>query len=392
MKFPRFNRLLILAMITLGHFAAANTTDLSFANGSGGEAVFSIEQPDSMFIPYGEYPHRQGLQLFDKVAADGMVTAHNSVIGKVKRLVGMSYPVYVGHPDLPGSKDSDKRAYGWVEGMTAENDGLRLAVKWSEEGRKMVENAHYKFYSPFWYLAKAANGKGYRPKSLISVGLTNSPNIPVPALANESEPDETVPVPADPKLIEALGLAEDATIDDVVAAIAALTAKKPEDEADKVPAEELAAEKTAKEAAENALATAKETITGLEAKLKKAANDAVQVAVTAGRLTPAESAAKVTEILAANDVAAALRSLRELAVKVKSTSAVGDLGAAKVQVVTAANDEAKARREGRAVAVANEYERTSPRLPEGDRRRIAHTRAAEKNPDLFSNKSPETAA
>jgi hypothetical protein len=156
------------------------------ANAADQSTPFQILQPDGFMVPYGKYPHKQGLQIFDREAAAEIVKAHNSSLSKhPHRGTGGSYPVYVGHPDLPGSKDTDKRAYGWIENMAVREQGLHLSVKWSDEGRKLVENAHFKFYSPLWWLKKV-NG-GMRPIALKSMGLTNDPNIPVPALANESD-------------------------------------------------------------------------------------------------------------------------------------------------------------------------------------------------------------
>jgi hypothetical protein len=117
----------------------------------------------------------------------------------------------------------------------------------------------------------------------------------------------------------------------------------------------------------------------------------VNRAVSAGKVTPADAEAKVTEILGANDLGTAISALDALPPKVKTASKTGDLGAAKVQLVVAANDESTARRQERAVAVANEFEATNAALPDGQRRRIAHERAARKNPALFAN-SPGSAA
>jgi hypothetical protein len=310
-----------------------------------------------------------------------------------------SYPVYVGHPDLPGSKDADKRAYGWIENMRAEDDGLHLDVKWSDEGRKLVENAHFKFYSPLWWTKKLKTG-GIRPVGLKSMGLTNDPNIPVPALANEAEEEtqdareeEEEEVPAVPVLSEilvALGLEEGATAEAVMDKISSLMAtaeKMPTMEAD---AQTLTEEK---DKAVEDLQAANERAGKLESSLKLAANHAVQAAVTAGRLTVAEASAKETEILAANDFATALQELGKLPAKVKTSSTTGDLGNAKCRLVVAANDQAAAAREERAQLVANEFENTPANLSTGERKRIAWRRAQAKNPELFGkNDSSGTAA
>jgi len=406
--------LTLITMITLmlcrrWKLVANETETAMLANAADGGSPFAILQDNSFVIPYGEFPHKQGLQKFDREAADEMVANHSGMLSKLEswaRGTKASYPVYVGHPDLPGSKDADKRAYGWIENMRAEDDGLHLEVKWSDDGRKLVENAHFKFYSPLWWTKKLKTG-GIRPVGLKSMGLTNDPNIPVPALANEAEEEtqdgetqdareeeqEEQEVPAVPVLSEilvALGLEETATAEVVMGKISSLMAtaeKMPTMEAD---AQTLTEEK---DKAVEDLQAANERAGKLESSLKLAANHAVQAAVTAGRLTVAEATAKETEILAANDFATALQELGKLPAKVKTSSTTGDLGNAKCRLVVAANDQAAAAREERAQLVANEFENTPANLSTGERKRIAWRRAQAKNPELFGkNDSSGTAA
>jgi hypothetical protein len=368
-------------------------TDMILANAADGGSTFAILQSDSFFVPYGEYPHKQGLQIFDRAAADAIIANHNGVLAKVGRWARgdqASYPVYIGHPDLPGSKDTDKRAYGWIENLRADDDGLHLGVKWSEQGRELVENAHFKFYSPLWWSRE--KGKKLRPVILKSMGLTNDPNIPVPALANESDTEDFETEDTSQQLIEdnmneilaALGLEDGATLEDALAKIAALTEAAELAATEKAAADAKAAEEEAAKMAEaEKLAAAENEAKGLRASLTIAANAAVATAVAAGKLTPAEAESKATEILAANDFAAALQDLGKLNAKVKVTSVTGDLGSAKTRLVIAANDQAKAQREERARLVENEFQNTNPQQSLGERKRIAWQRAQRKNPEVF---------
>lgn len=378
------------------------------ANAAEGGSPFAILQDNSFVIPYGDFPHKQGLQKFDRVAAEKMVANHKGVFAKIKswaRGESATYPVYVGHPDLPGSKDTDKRAYGWIENMRAEDDGLHLEVKWSDEGRKLVENAHFKFYSPLWWSEKVRGG--IRPVALKSMGLTNDPNIPVPALANEAdeagseeqgaESEETqddktqdareeeqtaaeneavVPM----EVCEALGLAENAAPADVLVAIREL-----QDARDGA-VNALETFRPELVAAQNERDQANSRVTLLETSLRIVANDAVQAAVKAGRLTPADAAGKLDAVLAANDMEAALAELHALPVKMKTESKTGDLGGKKSQLVVAANDANKADREERARMVENEMASIPETYSPGERKRRAWQKAAKKNPELFSKK------
>lgn len=378
-------------------------TETILANAADGGSPFAILQGDSFFVPYGEYPHKAGLQIFDRAAADEIVANHNGVLAKLGRWARgdqASYPVYIGHPDLPGSKDTDKRAYGWIENMRADNNGLHLAVKWSDQGRELVENAHFKFYSPLWWTK--TRGKGVRPVALKSMGLTNDPNIPVPALANETEIEIETEDNQEPTtesmnndILAALGLPEGATHEEVLAKIAELTQAAQAAADEKAAAEAAApAAEAEKMAAEEKYSTAENEATELRKALQIAANSAVAAAVAAGKLTPAEAEAKAAELLAANDLAAALQDLGKLDAKVKTSSVVGNLGTAKSKLVLAQNDAAKAQREERARLVENEFQNTNPAQSLGERKRIAWQRAQRKNPEVFGKEkdSSETAA
>jgi phage I-like protein len=96
--------------------------------------------------------------------------------------------VYIGHPDDPGfagnSGHDDTRAYAWIADMQDRNDGLYVLPRWSQAGRELLANAFYKFLSPRWAM-RHLEADIYEPVRLISIGLTNQPNIPGEAIANE---------------------------------------------------------------------------------------------------------------------------------------------------------------------------------------------------------------
>ena len=140
-------------------------------------------------IPYGWFPHSQGMQRFFKPEADTLaanIAAEKDRLGS--RFVG--YPIYIGHPDVPGAPESkigDKKAYGWLMNGEAREDGFALTPEWSEPGKQLVENKHYRFYSPVWGAVDDGrkNGQNIKvPVRFVSLGLTNDPNIPVEPLAN----------------------------------------------------------------------------------------------------------------------------------------------------------------------------------------------------------------
>jgi len=160
---------------------AAPACGLGLGNG------FEVLQPEWVQLsPYGEFPHARGLQRVDREAATGMVRQFESFAARLGRLFG-GLPFYVGHPDMVAGEGIDRKAYGWVEGLEAREAGLFGRVKWSEAGLELLRQGHFKFLSPYWEAREIGREKGqrvYRPVALISVGLTNQPNLPVAPLAN----------------------------------------------------------------------------------------------------------------------------------------------------------------------------------------------------------------
>jgi hypothetical protein len=159
------------------------------------ENQFTLLQDDWLQLsPYGDFPHARGLQRVDRAAAQAMVAQFSSFRGRLGRLFG-GVPFFVGHPDLPGAGEmADRKAYGWITEVEAREDGLYGRVKWSDAGLELLRNAHYKFYSPYWEAREIGSEKGrrvYQPVALLSVGLTNQPNIPVRPLANDTGSGES---------------------------------------------------------------------------------------------------------------------------------------------------------------------------------------------------------
>lgn len=129
---------------------------------------------------YGIHPHSNGRQQFSKEAAREMVRYFNSLRGRLARRFG-GIPVYIGHPDDPAfvrqPGHQDTRAYAWIEELQAREDGLWALPRWSAAGEEILNNAFYKFLSPRWAMKPLGDGI-YQPARLLSVGLTNRPNIP----------------------------------------------------------------------------------------------------------------------------------------------------------------------------------------------------------------------
>lgn len=182
-------------------------------------------------------------------------------------------------------------AVAWIAELEVRTEGSVWGrVEWNEEGRRAVESRQYRFISPvFDYTAD-----GRHVVRLTSVGLTNMPNLRLAALnRNDRTPDDNGAGNMEDGMLKAichaLGLKEDATEQEVLAAI---TTQKTEVE-------------TAKNRAENPDLTRfvprleydqmQERATNAEKKLKEReqtelnANIAKEVdaAVEAGKIAPA---------------------------------------------------------------------------------------------------------
>ncbi|WP_157211133.1 phage protease [Verrucomicrobium spinosum] len=296
---------------------------------------FEVLQAESMFVPYGKYPHRLGMQIFDRAEAEAMARAWNSVIGRARRWFE-DCPVYIGHPDVPGleAEYPDKSAYGWIQNITAENDGARFQVKWGPEGAALVANAKYRFYSPHWNCEQ--RNDGLHPASVISFGLTNRSNIPVPPLANSAptnpDPPTEDPMKPSPQLLALLGLTETA---DEAAVIQAITSMKEkctsmENEVKNLKSAQTGAEQAkmdaeaAKTQAENAVKTANAAAAAARSSRVEMAMDSL---VATGRVVIADRPAETTRLLAlANeaDVTTELGKLHARTPLVKTTSSIGN--------------------------------------------------------------------
>ena len=145
-----------------------------------------------MISPFGDWPHTGGIQRFTKDDANEIVKDFNGIVSKGMRALGMGIPFYIGHPDHEAFKTryTDTKAYGRIKELQARDDGLWGNVKWSSQGKLMVNEEMFHGHSVNWRVRKDSQGF-WRPYSVKSVGFTNEPNINVPPIthANESDPD-----------------------------------------------------------------------------------------------------------------------------------------------------------------------------------------------------------
>ena len=201
--------------------------------------------------------------------------------------------------------DGDTSAYAWVTGLRNDPElGLVGVMRFTDKGAAAVNGREYRFVSVAWFL-----GDDGRPYQLDSVALTNRPNLPVRPVVNRdgggnpaADGGATQRTPEMEKLKSALGLAAEATDEEVLAAAKALKARcdKLEAQAKDAEAEQFAAENAAKadrEALKNAYLASPEAARALVAGIAAPAKPQ-QVLNAAEAKAPAVAAAS-KEALAA---------------------------------------------------------------------------------------------
>jgi phage I-like protein len=166
--------------------------------------------------PFGEWPNGKTVQTCDGVAFNKLVENWRAAGGKE---IICDFEHRFEDPSLT----SDTSAAAWISNLAVNKErGLVGDLKFTDAGAQAVTSRRLRFLSPVWTLD--ADG---RPDRLRSVALTNKPAIPVACVLNRAPQPVNQPVeetkenPMD-KLKELLGLAADASDEDVVAAVTAL--------------------------------------------------------------------------------------------------------------------------------------------------------------------------
>lgn len=189
---------------------------------------------------------------------------------------GLDLPVDLEHAtELKAPKGEPAPAQGWVKKLLNRAGAIVAQVEWTEAGAALIKGKAYRFLSPA-FLHQQDNGRVVR---LLSVGLTNRPNLYIPALNSE----KITETPMDRAAIAAaLGIATTATDADVITSINSLKASVAAPDPKKfVPAADLTAALNRATTAEAALAA--RTKADGEAK----ATSLIDQAVKDGKIAPA---------------------------------------------------------------------------------------------------------
>ena len=130
--------------------------------------------------------------------------------------------------DHRSEKTDSTEAAAWLQSLRNDPElGLMGTLKFTDAGADAVTNRRYRFVSVAWNVDKSG-----MPDTISSIALTNKPNLPVrpilnsvapdAAAADQPKPEATKGNPAMEELKKALGLAPEATDEEVAAAVKAL--------------------------------------------------------------------------------------------------------------------------------------------------------------------------
>lgn len=230
------------------------------------------EELEVQLCPFGEFPNvrpcdgEKVVQICDRKAFEQMVNAFTEE--------GMEVLVDLDHESE--SPTGGTEAAAWITKLRIDpENGLMGTMRFTDTGAKAVSSRRMTRLSPCWDM-----GEDGRPRKLTSVGLTNRPNIPVARLLNRAPARNSVQQKQkEPENMESiiaeLGLAADATPEQVLEAVKALKAKLSEYETENAAREaEEAADKHAEQIADReefkkAYLSNKELVTSLMNSLRK---------------------------------------------------------------------------------------------------------------------------
>ncbi len=207
--------------------APADARETAVANAvTPADAIDFSEEADGWFkiAPYGEFrgktPGRP--QHVSIENARVMESEFNSLLGKLGRTF-RGVPIYHGHPDVDPEMWPDDKRIGKITQLNARPDGLWGFAEWNSIGKENKAEGWWIYPSPRW---DAPPGQTrFAPDRLISVGLTNTPRIKESEPVHNSHLETETNNIMDPKLIrQKLGLAPEATDEEVLAKLDTVTA------------------------------------------------------------------------------------------------------------------------------------------------------------------------
>lgn len=198
-------------------------------------------------------------------------------------MLGADLPLDWEHStELKAREGAEAPAAAWITALENRAGALWGRLSWNDRGRASVASREYRYLSPVFTYDRDT----LRIARLTSAGLTNSPNLQVPALNRE----EVTPVKFSAALLAALCLAADATEEQVITAINAMKAERDTamNRANSAPSLDKYVPRADHDAAVLRANNAEEKLRGVEKKALDAEIDTeIDGALKTGKITPA---------------------------------------------------------------------------------------------------------
>ena len=163
-------------------------------------------------VPIGAVEARDGRRWTLEDAA-AVVAATRNRAGTTDLAIDYEHQAHTSSGEAP--------AAGWIKELRAESGHIQGRVDWTENAAARIRAREYRYLSPTFLFDE----KTKRVRALTGAGLTNNPALDLPALAT-TQP-ETDPIMDEQQLKalrEALGLAADADVPAILAAVAVMAA------------------------------------------------------------------------------------------------------------------------------------------------------------------------
>jgi phage I-like protein len=251
-----------------------------------------------LLVPKGSFRHKEGVQVIDDETLDR--------IFKSARSGGRDIPVDFGHESFIQPR-AEAAGWGALSSLELKPDGLWGRIDWTEGAEEQVRKRMFRYLSPvFTFNPEFSKDGKLHIERLVSLGLTNQPNITAMRPLFNQFPMEEKMDELLTDLLEALGLPEE-TEPSAVVERARETAKRLETLSQRVSELKTVLEMEEGSADESVLATAAERIASVKdageipspeeiegirkelASLKeKEVADAVSSAITSGKILPSQ--------------------------------------------------------------------------------------------------------
>ncbi len=204
--------------------AAANTLSISACS-------FEIQSASAdgwrLLIPMGEFKPKDGRTINADLSAWRMdATDANAVVTKL-RARAVDVPIDYEHQILNAETNGQPApAAGWAKDWRVTEQGLEVFTDFTAKARAHIDGKEYRYWSPVFHF----NPKTGRVQQLLHIGLTNTPALDLPPVSERAAARAMISTKGNAMdweqyLREMLGLATDATPEEIKAALMAHKAK-----------------------------------------------------------------------------------------------------------------------------------------------------------------------